>query len=98
MNRASGGGVGEGDGGAGDAGVGPGAVGDGRAPGGGSVAAGGTGPPPTVVRHVAATRGDKKARGGVVEYALPRRVGAMAGEQSGWGVRVPDASVREVLA
>ena len=47
---------------------------------------------------LAATRGDKKARGGVVEYALPRRVGAMAGEAGGWGVAVPDAAVREVLA
>jgi 3-dehydroquinate synthase len=47
---------------------------------------------------LAATRGDKKARGGVVEYALPRRVGAMAGEGSGWAVAVPDAAVREVLA
>ena len=47
---------------------------------------------------LAATRGDKKARGGVVEYALPRRVGAMAGEAAGWGVAVPDSAVRDVLA
>ena len=47
---------------------------------------------------IAATRGDKKARGGVVEYALPRRIGAMAGEQTGWGVPVADSVVREVLA
>ena len=47
---------------------------------------------------LAATRGDKKARGGVVEYALPRRIGAMAGEQAGWGVAVPDSAVRDVLA
>ena len=47
---------------------------------------------------LAATRGDKKARGGVVEYALPRRVGAMAGEHAGWGVAVSESAVREVLA
>ncbi len=46
---------------------------------------------------LAATRLDKKARAGVVEYALPRRVGAMAGEAAGWGVPVDDASVRDVL-
>ncbi|HET7458812.1 MAG TPA: 3-dehydroquinate synthase [Gemmatimonadaceae bacterium] len=47
---------------------------------------------------LALTRGDKKARGGVVEYALPRRVGAMAGEREGWSVAVPDDLVLEVLA
>lgn len=45
-----------------------------------------------------ATRHDKKARGGVVEYALPLRIGAMAGEGSQWGIPVPDDVVREVLA
>ena len=49
-------------------------------------------------RIVAATRTDKKARGGGVEYALPRRIGAMAGERSGWAVPVPETVVREVLA
>jgi hypothetical protein len=34
----------------------------------------------------------------VVEYALPRRVGAMAGEQTGWGIAVASSVVREVLA
>ena len=47
---------------------------------------------------LAATRGDKKARAGAVEYALPRRVGAMAGEGAGWGVAVSDSDVRAVLA
>ena len=47
---------------------------------------------------LAATRLDKKARLGTVEYALPRRVGAMAGELSGWAVTVDDGLVREVLA
>ena len=43
------------------------------------------------------TRGDTKARGGQVEYALPAAVGRMAGEASGWGVRVPDDLVLAVL-
>jgi 3-dehydroquinate synthase len=47
---------------------------------------------------LALTRRDKKARRGVVEYALPRRIGAMAGEREGWGVPVDDALVLEVLA
>jgi 3-dehydroquinate synthase len=49
-------------------------------------------------RIIEATRADKKARRGAVEYALPRRVGAMAAESSGWTVPVDDALVREVLA
>jgi 3-dehydroquinate synthase len=44
-----------------------------------------------------ATRSDKKARGGMVEYALPSRVGAMAGAERGWGVPVADDVVLEVL-
>jgi 3-dehydroquinate synthase len=47
---------------------------------------------------LAATRGDKKARAGAVEYALPRRIGAMAGEDAGWGIAVSDSDVRAVLA
>jgi len=46
---------------------------------------------------LSATRGDKKARGGVVEYALPVRIGAMAGEDQGWSVAVADDIVLEVL-
>jgi 3-dehydroquinate synthase len=49
-------------------------------------------------RVIEATRSDKKARRGLVEYALPLRVGAMAGESSGWAIAVDDALVREVLA
>jgi 3-dehydroquinate synthetase len=45
-----------------------------------------------------AMRGDKKARSGRIEYALPRRIGAMAGAESGWAVSVEDELVREVLA
>ena len=43
------------------------------------------------------TRMDKKARGGQVQYALPRRIGEMAGGDSGWSIPVPDDIVREVL-
>ena len=46
---------------------------------------------------LSATRGDKKARGGVVEYALPVRIGAMAGEDRGWGTVVADDVVLEIL-
>jgi 3-dehydroquinate synthase len=47
---------------------------------------------------VAAMRGDKKARAGAIEMALPARVGAMAGEEHGWAIRVDEAAVREALA
>jgi len=47
---------------------------------------------------VDATRLDKKARGGRVEYALPLRIGAMAGEDAGWSLPVDDQLVHEVLA
>jgi len=33
-----------------------------------------------------------------VEYALPARIGAMAGEESGWALPVDDQLVHEVLA
>jgi 3-dehydroquinate synthase len=46
---------------------------------------------------LAATKSDKKARAGRVEYALPSKVGSMAGEASGWSIRVDDDVVREVL-
>jgi 3-dehydroquinate synthase len=46
---------------------------------------------------LAFTRADKKARAGLVEYALPRRLGEMAGESSGWGIPVEEALAREVL-
>jgi 3-dehydroquinate synthase len=47
---------------------------------------------------VDATRLDKKARGGRAEYALPARIGAMAGGDSGWALPVDDQLVHEVLA
>jgi 3-dehydroquinate synthase len=46
---------------------------------------------------LAATRHDKKARGGSVAYALPARIGVMAGQDTGWAIDVDDALVREVL-
>lgn len=49
-------------------------------------------------RILAATRSDKKARRGTAEYALPLRIGAMAGEQAAWGIPVADEEVRAVLA
>lgn len=45
-----------------------------------------------------AARGDKKARAGKVEYALPTAIGAMAGADRGWSLPVSDGAVREVLA
>jgi 3-dehydroquinate synthase len=47
---------------------------------------------------VDATRLDKKARGGRVEYALPARIGAMAAADAGWSLPVDDQLVHEVLA
>lgn len=47
---------------------------------------------------VAWTRTDKKARGGMVEYALLERPGsASAGDDGRWGVRVPEDTVLELL-
>jgi len=47
---------------------------------------------------VARTHVDKKARSGVVEYALPRAVGEMAGAESGWAVPLTDSFVTAALA
>jgi 3-dehydroquinate synthase len=46
---------------------------------------------------LAATRGDKKTRRGSVEYALPTRVGAMAGATTGWAIPVDDDEVLAAL-
>ena len=48
-------------------------------------------------RMLEVMRSDKKARGGSVQYALPRAIGEMAGSDSGWTIAVEDAIVREVL-
>ena len=47
---------------------------------------------------IGAMRSDKKARVGKIELSLPLRIGAMAGEQTGWTVPVTDDQLREVLA
>ncbi|HEX2778856.1 MAG TPA: 3-dehydroquinate synthase [Gemmatimonadaceae bacterium] len=44
-----------------------------------------------------ATRSDKKARAGAVEYALPTRIGAMAPAEGRWSVPVADDIVLAVL-
>jgi 3-dehydroquinate synthase len=46
---------------------------------------------------VHATRGDKKARGGQAEYALPTRIGEMTSAEGRWSVSVDESVVREVL-
>ncbi len=52
----------------------------------------------TVDEVIAATHGDKKARAGEVEYALPAGIGRMATEHGGWSLPVADSVVREVLS
>jgi 3-dehydroquinate synthase len=47
---------------------------------------------------IQAMRSDKKARVGKIELSLPLRIGAMAGEQTGWTIPVTDDQLREVLA
>lgn len=49
-------------------------------------------------RVLTATRSDKKARRGTAEFALPRRVGAMAGEETSWAIRVDEGAVLALLA
>jgi 3-dehydroquinate synthase len=45
-----------------------------------------------------AARTDKKRRAGELEFAVPRRIGEMAGADSGWTVRLPEALILEVLS
>jgi 3-dehydroquinate synthase len=47
---------------------------------------------------IEAMRSDKKGRSGKTMFALPLRIGAMAGADTGWTVSVGDAQLREVLA
>jgi 3-dehydroquinate synthase len=54
-------------------------------------------PPHQPAELLAATRTDKKVRAGVVEYALPRRVGTMACGDRGWSCPVSDDLALEVL-
>ena len=48
-------------------------------------------------RVLSLMRSDKKQRRGVLEYSLPKRVGEMAGESSGWGIAIEDSIALEVL-
>jgi 3-dehydroquinate synthase len=41
--------------------------------------------------------GDKKSRAGAIEYAVPIQIGTMANADRGYGVRLDDSIVREVL-
>ncbi|MFI5310289.1 MAG: 3-dehydroquinate synthase, partial [Gemmatimonadales bacterium] len=47
---------------------------------------------------LAATRSDKKARGGAVEYALPAKLGVMAGADRQYGIPVADEVVLQGIA
>jgi 3-dehydroquinate synthetase len=47
---------------------------------------------------IAAMRSDKKGLSGKIRFALPLRIGVMAGEETGWTVSVSDDQLREVLA
>lgn len=53
---------------------------------------------PSASRVLESMMGDKKSRAGRIEYAVPSRIGAMAAEDSGYTVRLPDAVVAECLA
>jgi 3-dehydroquinate synthase len=45
-----------------------------------------------------AMKSDKKGRSGKMQLALPRRLGEMAGAETGWTIAVTDDQLREVLA
>jgi 3-dehydroquinate synthase len=47
---------------------------------------------------IEAMRSDKKGLSGKTRFALPLRIGAMAGAKTGWTVSVGDDQLREVLA
>lgn len=46
---------------------------------------------------LASTRSDKKARAGAVEYALPAKLGEMAGAERGYAIPVPDSVILEAI-
>jgi 3-dehydroquinate synthase len=48
-------------------------------------------------RVIALMQSDKKRRRGLLEYALPARLGEMAGASSSWGIAVEDSAVLEIL-
>lgn len=50
-----------------------------------------------VERVMQLARADKKNRSGALEFALPEKVGRMAGGDSGWTLPLPDALVEEAM-
>lgn len=56
-------------------------------------------PPPGVTGEqvMEAARTDKKKRQGSLEFAVPERLGIMAGADRGWTVRLPESALLEVL-
>ena len=48
-------------------------------------------------RILALMQSDKKRRRGMLEYALPRRIGEMAGESTGWGIAISDETTLSVV-
>jgi 3-dehydroquinate synthetase len=52
---------------------------------------------PTASQIIDVMRGDKKSRAGTIEYAVPTRIGVMAGASTHYGVRLDETLVREVL-
>lgn len=60
--------------------------------------------PSTLPRGIDPTRvlelmqSDKKRRRDLLEFALPQRIGEMAGESTGWGIPIPAADVEVVLS
>jgi 3-dehydroquinate synthase len=52
---------------------------------------------PTANQIIDVMRGDKKSRAGSIEYALPTRIGVMAGADTKYGVRLDDTLMREVV-
>jgi len=53
---------------------------------------------PSASRVLESMRSDKKSRGGEIEYAVPTRIGVMAGAESGYAVRLSDSVIVEALA
>lgn len=50
-----------------------------------------------VERVMQLARADKKKRSGALEFALPERIGRMAGGDGGWTLPLPDALVEEAM-
>ena len=51
----------------------------------------------TATAVLEATRSDKKARAGSVEYALPSKLGAMSGADRGYAIPVPDSVILDAI-